>query len=131
MNRRVLGIDVGTTGVRAAPIWNARARAVIFGADLTHGRAELYRALMEGIALGFKHAARVAEECGWLRSWPRTAQDEAAPCAKSCAMLSASHSRGSMTPRAPRGEPQHWRRSGRASWRTRPGCTSGSNGRCA
>jgi xylulokinase len=32
--------------------------------DLTHGRAELYRALMEGIALGFKHAARVAEENG-------------------------------------------------------------------
>jgi xylulokinase len=46
------------------PIWNARARAVIFGADLTHGRAELYRALIEGIALGFKHAARVAEENG-------------------------------------------------------------------
>jgi xylulokinase len=46
------------------PIWNARARAVIFGADLTHGRAELYRALIEGVALGFKHAARVAEENG-------------------------------------------------------------------
>jgi xylulokinase len=44
------------------PIWNANARAVIFGADLTHGRAHLYRALLEGIALGFKHAARVAEE---------------------------------------------------------------------
>jgi|HubBroStandDraft_1064217.scaffolds.fasta_scaffold03684_6 xylulokinase len=46
------------------PIWNAKARAVIFGADLTHGRAQLYRALLEGIALGFKHAARVAEEGG-------------------------------------------------------------------
>ncbi len=46
------------------PIWNAKARAVIYGADLTHGRAHLYRALMEGIALGFKHAARVAEEGG-------------------------------------------------------------------
>lgn len=46
------------------PIWNAKARAVIFGADLTHTRPALYRALMEGIALGFKHAARIAEEGG-------------------------------------------------------------------
>lgn len=46
------------------PIWNEKARAVIFGASLAHGRADLYRALIEGIALGFKHAARVAEEGG-------------------------------------------------------------------
>jgi xylulokinase len=46
------------------PIWNEKARAVIFGANLTHRRAHLYRALLEGIALGFKHAARVAEESG-------------------------------------------------------------------
>jgi xylulokinase len=46
------------------PIWNEKARAVIFGADLTHGRAHLYRALMEGIALGFKQCARVAEDTG-------------------------------------------------------------------
>ncbi len=46
------------------PIWNAKARAVIFGADLTHARPLLYRALIEGIALGFKHAARIAEEGG-------------------------------------------------------------------
>jgi xylulokinase len=46
------------------PIWNEGARGVIFGADLSHGRGELYRAFMEGVALGFKHAARVAEEGG-------------------------------------------------------------------
>jgi len=46
------------------PIWNEKARAVIFGANLTHGRAHLYRALLEGIALGFKHALRVAESGG-------------------------------------------------------------------
>jgi xylulokinase len=46
------------------PLWNEKARAVIFGANLTHGRAHLYRALLEGIALGFKHALRVAESGG-------------------------------------------------------------------
>jgi xylulokinase len=49
------------------PIWNEKARGVIFGANLTHGRPHLYRALLEGIALGFKHALRVAESRG-LRS---------------------------------------------------------------
>lgn len=35
------------------PIWDERARGVIAGLDLTHGRAHVYRALLEGIALGF------------------------------------------------------------------------------
>jgi xylulokinase len=46
------------------PIWDERARAVIFGADLTHARGHLYLALLEGIALGFKDCLRVVEEGG-------------------------------------------------------------------
>ena len=46
------------------PIWNENARAVFFGVGLTHGRGHLYRALVEGVALGFRHGMALAEE-GW------------------------------------------------------------------
>ncbi len=46
------------------PVWNERARGVFFGLDLTHGRGDLYRALVDGIALGFRHCLAVAEEKG-------------------------------------------------------------------
>jgi xylulokinase len=46
------------------PLWNARARAVFFGAGLAHGRGHLFRALVEGIALGFRHCLAVAQENG-------------------------------------------------------------------
>jgi xylulokinase len=66
------GIDVGASGLTVlpyfqgerTPIWNERARAVFFGADLTHGRGHLYRALIDGIALGFRHCLAVAEDLG-------------------------------------------------------------------
>ena len=46
------------------PVWDARARGVFFGLDMTHTRAHLYRALIEGIALGFRHCLAIAEELG-------------------------------------------------------------------
>ena len=46
------------------PVWDERARAVFSGVDLTHGRGHLYRALLDGIALGFRHCLAVAEEHG-------------------------------------------------------------------
>jgi xylulokinase len=46
------------------PLWDERARGVFVGLDLTHGRGHLYRALIEGIALGFRHCLAVAEETG-------------------------------------------------------------------
>ncbi len=46
------------------PIWDERARGVISGIDRTHQRGHLYRALLEGIALGFRHCLAVAEENG-------------------------------------------------------------------
>jgi xylulokinase len=46
------------------PIWDEGARGVFFGIDLTHRRGHLYRALLEGVALGFRHCLAVAEERG-------------------------------------------------------------------
>ncbi|HLK37919.1 MAG TPA: FGGY family carbohydrate kinase [Polyangiaceae bacterium] len=46
------------------PLWDESARAVFFGMDLTHTRGHLYLALLEGIALGFRHCMVVAEESG-------------------------------------------------------------------
>jgi xylulokinase len=46
------------------PIWDERARGVISGIDRTHRRGHLYRALLEGVALGFRHCLAVAEEGG-------------------------------------------------------------------
>jgi xylulokinase len=46
------------------PVWDENARGMFFGLDLTHGRGHLYRAVVEGIALGFRHCLAVAEEAG-------------------------------------------------------------------
>jgi xylulokinase len=46
------------------PIWDETARGVFFGLDLTHRRGHLLRALVEGIALGFRHCLKVVEETG-------------------------------------------------------------------
>jgi xylulokinase len=46
------------------PIWDETARGVFFGLDLTHRRGHLLRALVEGIALGFRHCLQVVGEAG-------------------------------------------------------------------
>jgi xylulokinase len=46
------------------PVWDERVRAVFSGIELGHGRGHLYRALLDGIALGFRHCLTVAEERG-------------------------------------------------------------------
>lgn len=46
------------------PIWDEAARGTLAGLDLAHGRGHVLRALMEGIALGFRDCMRVAEEGG-------------------------------------------------------------------
>jgi xylulokinase len=66
------GVEVGASGLivlpylqgERTPVWNERARGVFCGLDLTHGRGHLFRALIEGIALGFRHCLAVAEEQG-------------------------------------------------------------------
>jgi xylulokinase len=46
------------------PIWDEAARGVLSGLDLTHGRGHVLRALVEGIALSFRHCLSVAQERG-------------------------------------------------------------------
>jgi xylulokinase len=46
------------------PIWDENARGAFFGIDLRHRRGHLYRALLEGVALGFRHCLSVAQELG-------------------------------------------------------------------
>ena len=65
-------VDVGAGGVvmlpylqgERTPIWDERARGAFFGLELTHGRGHLFRALLEGIALGFRDCLAVAEKSG-------------------------------------------------------------------
>jgi xylulokinase len=44
------------------PIWDEHARGAFFGIELVHGRGHMYRALLEGVALGFRHSLVVAAE---------------------------------------------------------------------
>jgi xylulokinase len=46
------------------PIWDESARGVLFGLELTHHRGHLYRAVLDGIALGFRHCLAVTREAG-------------------------------------------------------------------
>jgi xylulokinase len=46
------------------PVWDEKARAVFAGVDLTHGRGHLHRALLDGIALGFRQCLDVVKEQG-------------------------------------------------------------------
>ena len=45
------------------PIHDPKARGTIFGLDLTHNRADIFRAFLEGIAMGTAHVFDTYEEC--------------------------------------------------------------------
>ncbi|HHV63203.1 MAG TPA: xylulokinase [Firmicutes bacterium] len=47
-----------------SPIWNTKARGVVFGLSLATTRGELIRAVMEGSAYGLRHNIEVAESLG-------------------------------------------------------------------
>ena len=46
------------------PIHDPHAKGVIFGLNLTHGRGDLYRALLEGIACGTNHIIETYRDIG-------------------------------------------------------------------
>jgi xylulokinase len=46
------------------PIHDPRAKGAFFGLDLTHTRADLYRAVLEGIAMGTAHVFETYSEVG-------------------------------------------------------------------
>ena len=53
----------GFSGERA-PLWNPLARGVFFGFDLRHGRGEIARAILEGVAFTIRNMAEVLKEIG-------------------------------------------------------------------
>jgi xylulokinase len=46
------------------PIMDPRARGVIFGLDLSHSRAHIFRATLEAVMYGFRHHVDVLREAG-------------------------------------------------------------------
>ena len=46
------------------PIHDPDAKGVIFGLNLTHGRGDIYRAMLEGIAYGTRHVTETFAEVG-------------------------------------------------------------------
>jgi xylulokinase len=46
------------------PVWDAGARGAFVGLSLVHGRGHLYRAVLEGVAVSFRHCAEIAAEKG-------------------------------------------------------------------
>ncbi len=46
------------------PIFDTEARGVFFGLTLSHGRAHLFRAVLEAVAFGFMHHVQVLEHMG-------------------------------------------------------------------
>jgi xylulokinase len=53
----------GFAGERA-PLWNPLARGVLFGLDLRHGRGEIARAILEGVAFTIRNMVEVLKEIG-------------------------------------------------------------------
>jgi xylulokinase len=72
LEREAASVEVGAAGVvmlpyllgERTPVWDEKVRGAFFGLDVGHGRAHLYRALLEGIALGFRDCLSVVEDQG-------------------------------------------------------------------
>jgi xylulokinase len=45
-------------------VWDAGARGAFVGLSLVHGRGHLYRAVLEAVAVSFRHCAEIATEKG-------------------------------------------------------------------
>jgi len=66
------GVPAGSEGLIVIPLFsgertpmeNAMARGLVAGLTLSHTRSHLYRALLEGIAYGFKDHLDLIEDCG-------------------------------------------------------------------
>ncbi len=47
------------------PIFDTRARGIIFGLDLHHNRGDIFRSIMESVVFGFMHHIEVLNESGF------------------------------------------------------------------
>lgn len=72
LDREASAIEAGSDGVtilpyflgEKTPIMDPRARGVIFGLDLSHTRAHLFRATLEAVIYGFRHHVDVLKSAG-------------------------------------------------------------------
>jgi xylulokinase len=72
LEEQAAGVPIGCGGLltlphflgERAPLWDPHARGVVFGLQPRHGRAELYRSAMEGIALSLFRNKLMLEQAG-------------------------------------------------------------------
>jgi sugar (pentulose or hexulose) kinase len=72
LEKRAAGVPIGCGGLitlphflgERAPLWDPHARGILFGLHSGHGRAELYRSAMEGIALSLYRNKLLLEQAG-------------------------------------------------------------------
>jgi sugar (pentulose or hexulose) kinase len=72
LDERAARVPIGCGGLftlphflgERAPLWDPHARGVLFGLHPGHGRAEMYRSAMEGIALSLYRNKLLLEEAG-------------------------------------------------------------------
>ncbi len=53
-----------------SPIWDVNARCVIFGLSLSHTKAHLVRAMMEGVAYALYHNFEIIRDADWKINYP-------------------------------------------------------------
>jgi xylulokinase len=72
LEREAAAAPAGAGGVRLlpyltgerTPVWDSGARGAFTGLSLAHGRGHLYRAVLEGVAVSFRHCLEVMRERG-------------------------------------------------------------------
>lgn len=72
LDEEALKVPAGSEGVivlpyflgEKTPLMDPEARGVIFGLDLAHGRAHIFRAILEAVIYGFRHHLDVFAEAG-------------------------------------------------------------------
>lgn len=72
LDAEAAAVPAGADGVRVlpyfqgerTPVWDAGARGAISGLSLAHGRAHLWRAALEGVAVSLRHCLEVLREHG-------------------------------------------------------------------
>jgi xylulokinase len=72
LDEEAAAVPAGADGVQLlpylqgerTPVWDAAARGAFTGLSLAHRRGHLYRAVLEAVAVSFRHCAEIAREGG-------------------------------------------------------------------
>src|SRR5258706_405973 len=72
LDAEAAAVPAGADGLRLlpylqgerTPVWDPGACGAFVGLSLVHGRGHLYRAVLEGVAVSFRHCAEIAAEKG-------------------------------------------------------------------